>query len=356
MRWDLVSLMNEFNERFEGLSPSQKQTRYLRLAEACLAHYPTIDGKITFVAHNAGIVYRVDSTQGAFLLKIAQSTGEGEDRTRPNPINSGFIWLDAIARQTNLTVQRPIANQQGAFVTAVDFEDLHEPFYCTLQYWLEGEHPRNPTPEQAHQIGAMMAQLHVHGSQWIQGKTLEAWTYDEAGSRENFEVFAKVKTLSILSKAEWAVVENAVERLLQVMQRLGKGSQVWGPIHGDVHHGNLLICDNKMCPIDFGGLVLGHYGYDLGVTLYHFMYLDAATRQALIDGYRTKRELVGLSKMDLEAFLCATALANLAFNVELPDQRSSTLFIRNVREFATSFCVKLVHDIPFALEDHEYIR
>jgi hypothetical protein len=58
----------------------------------------------------------------------------------------------------------------------------------------------------------------------------------------------------------------------------------------------------------------------------------------------------------LEAFLCATALANLAFNVELPDQRTSRLFIRNVREFATVFCERLIHDIPFALEYYEYIR
>lgn len=348
--------MNEFNERFEGLSPPQKQERYLRLAEACLRHYPEINGEITFVAHNAGIVYRVESAQGKYLLKIAQATGEGEIQTLPAPITSGFVWLDAIARETDLTVQRPVANQQGEFVTAVDYEDLSEPFYSTLQYWLEGEHPRNPTPEHAYQIGAMMAELHLHGSGWIQGKTLDAWTYDEAGSQENFERFAKVKPLTILSDAEWANVEKAVERMLQVMQRLGRESQVWVPIHGDIHHANLLIVDGKMCPIDFSGLVLGHYAYDLGVTLYHFMYLDAATRQALIDGYRSKRELFGLLPMDLEAFLCATALANLAFNVELPDQRTSALFIRNVREFATVFCEKLIHDIPFALEDYEYIR
>jgi hypothetical protein len=85
------------------------------------------------------------------------------------------------------------------------------------------------------------------------------------------------------------------------------------------------------------------------------MYREAAVRGALIDGYQSKRALIGLLEMDLEAFLCVAALGNLAFNVGLPDQRSSALFIRNVREFATSFCDKLVHDIPFALEDHAHI-
>jgi len=348
--------MNEFNQRLETLSAPQKEERYIRLAQACLAHYPAIDGKIIFVAHNAGVAYRVESAQGPFLLKIAQAMGEGEDHTRPEPLNSLFMWMDALARQTSLIVQHPVSNQQGEFVTAVAFEDLNQPFYCSLQHWLDGTHPRDPSPMQAHQIGAMMALLHTHGSQWIQGKAPDAWKYDDVSLRENFVVFAKVKTLSILSTDEWAIVEKAVERILQILQKLGKEPQVWGPIHSDMHPANLLIVGNDICPIDFGALVLGHYGYDLGVTLYHLMYLDAATRQALIEGYKTNRALVGLSDMDLEAFLCAAALANLAFNVELADQRSSTLFIRNVREFAAVFCEKLVHDIPFALEYYEYIR
>lgn len=348
--------MNEFNARFQSLSASQRQERYASLARACLAHYPATNGEVTFVAHNAGITYRVDSMEGAFLLKIAQATGDGLDRTRPDPLNSVFIWLDAIARETPLIVQNPVANGQGAFVTEVVFEDLSEPFYCSIQRWLEGEHPRNPSPTQAFEIGRMTSVLHTHGSQWILGNALEAWQYDEGWLRENFQIFTKVKTLSILSKSEWMNVENAFERIIQVMQRLGKEPTVWGPIHSDLHQQNLLIYRGQICPIDFGGLILGHYGYDLGVTLYHFMYLDALTRQNLIQGYRTNRELVGLSEMDLEAFLCAAALANLAFNVELPDQRTSKLFIRNLHEFATIFCEKLIHDIPFALESYNYVH
>jgi Ser/Thr protein kinase RdoA (MazF antagonist) len=350
-------IVNEFNEKFEGLSEAQKQARYQQLAQACLAHYTAMDSEVTFVAHNAGIVYLIEPTHGKFILKIDEAIGEGEGYKYPEYMNTGFVWLDARAHETNLVVQQPIASQQSEFVTTVGFEDLSQSFYCSLQNWLDGEYPRDPSSARAYQIGELMAQLHNHGSQWIQGKTPGAWKFDGVWLTENLERFAKVKSLAILSESEWTNVEKAVDRIQQVMQALGTDASVWGPIHGDIHHQNLLVLDNDtICPIDFGALVLAHYGYELGVTLYHFMYLDAATRQALVKGYQAHRELTMTDDMGLEAFLCMAALANLAFNVELPDQRTSRLFIRNVREFAAIFCHNLIHNVPFALQHYDYVR
>ena len=349
--------MNEFNQRFQGLSKPQQQARYEQLALACLAHYPTVNGTITFIAHNAGIVYRIDSARDSFVLKIAEPIGEGANYTIPDYLNIGFVWLDRIARELPLMVQQPIASQPDTFVTTVTVDDLSQPFYCTLQRWIDGQRLRDPSPAQAHQIGVIMAQLHNHGRQWSHDKALEGWKYDAAWLSENLDGFAKVKSLNILSDAEWMTVEKAVDRILHVMQTLGTDASVWGPIHGDISQYNLLVRhDGTISPIDFGALVFAHYGYDLGVTLYHLMYLDAATRKSLVEGYHTVRDMTSFGNMGLEAFLCMAGLSNLAFNVELPDQRTSTLFIRNVREFAATFCHNLINDIPFALQHYDYVR
>jgi Ser/Thr protein kinase RdoA (MazF antagonist) len=174
--------MNEFNRQFEGLNDDQRQERYLRLAQVCLKHYSIGDGEIVFIAHNAGVTYRIETPPGKqpFLLKIDQFVGEEVNLAPAETLRSGLIWLDAIARQTTLVVQQPIPNHNGDFLTLVAFDDLHEPFYCSLQHWIDGKHPRDPSPTQTYQIGRMMAQLHAHGSQWTQGKTLEALAYDEA--------------------------------------------------------------------------------------------------------------------------------------------------------------------------------
>ena len=338
-----------FNDRFEGLTPAQKEARYVRLAKACLEYYALSDPKITFIRHNAGVVYRVETADNAYLLKIAEFIGDEPSAADPEPIRSGFLWLEALARETSMVVQRPIRNRDGELLAAISFPDLDRPIYCSLQQWIEGEHPRNPSAEHGYQIGAMMAKLHQHGSEWIQGQELAAWKHDEPWLRENFEMFARVKPLAILSDAEWAAVEAAYDHIRALMQSLGREPDVWGPIHSDLHHTNLVIYKGAICPIDFGGLILSHYVYDLGVTLYHLMYLEAPVRQALIEGYQSQRDLGQLPALSLEAYLCAAALANLAFNVNLPDQRTTDLFIRNVLEFAGVFCQKLVDGIPFAL-------
>lgn len=347
--------MNEFNQRFNGLSEDQKQARYLGLAEACLAHYPTIAGEPTFIAHNSGIVYLVKTPHDKYLLKIAEAIGDGESDANPAYMTASLSWLDALAKETNLIIQQPVANQLGEFVTAVSYDDLTHVFYCTVQHWLDGQHTRNLSPDHMQQIGQMVAQLHNHSSQWIKDKTLPAWTYDGVWTNENLTRFSKVKSLNILSDAEWKTIEKAVDHIQQMIQKLGMDNSVWGPVHGDLHPQNLLVLDDgKLCPIDFDSLILAYYPYDLGVILYHTMYLGAANRQALVQGYRAFRDLRLISDMGLETFLCMAALANLSFQIELPEQRVSDRFIRNVREFATSYCDKLIHDMPFALE--HYIR
>ena len=55
-----------------------------------------------------------------------------------------------------------------------------------------------------------------------------------------------------------------------------------------------------------------------------------------------------LSNLEPEAFLCTAALGNLAFQITIPRERASDLFVRNVREFATAFCRKLVAGESFA--------
>src|SRR5688572_100281 len=119
--------MNEFNQKFEGLTDDQKQDRYLRLAQACLEHYPVVDGKIIFITHNAGVTYRIETPPGkqSFLLKIDKFIGEEANLAPAETLRSGLIWLDAIARQTNLVVQQPVPNHDGDFLTLVAFDDLH---------------------------------------------------------------------------------------------------------------------------------------------------------------------------------------------------------------------------------------
>lgn len=342
--------MGEFADRFAGLSADRQRARYRRLAEAALAHYAIGEANAVFLQHNGGVAYRVEAERAGqrFLLKIAAPVGEG---TGPEPghLRSALVWLAALAREGDPVVQRPVPNRRGELLTTVPFGDLREPLCCSLQRWLDGDHAAGDlTPEQTRRVGAMMARLHRHGSRWTAVGALERAELDAAWLDEQVRGLRGVVETAVVSADEWATVEVAHRRIRAVMEQLGRGPAVWGPVHGDLHQGNLLFYRDEVRPIDFGGLRFAHFAYDLGTMLYHTLYLDADVRRALLAGYQAVRPLDDLAHPQADAFVCAAALANLAFQVTIPRERASPLFARNVREFAGVFCRKLAAGEPFA--------
>lgn len=342
--------MSVFNDRFDGLSGEQRQERYSALAAAALAYYTLDEPAVTFVGHNAGVTYRVDAprTGRRFLLKIAEPVGEG-DGGRPARVRSMLLWLAALARETDLVVQEPVPNRQGELLTPVFVDDLPAPFYCSLQQWVDGDHVAGDfTPAQTYRIGATLATLHQHGSQWALAPTLAADELDAPRVSACEQRLRSVVDEGILPSDVWNTVAEACRRVRATMDALGRQPEVWGPVHRDLHHRNVLFRGDQVWPIDFGAFTRAHFSYDLGVTLYHVIYQDdVSVRRALLAGYHSKRPHVALGPLEAEAFLCAAALSNLAFQVTIPYQRASPLFARNVREFATVFCRQLVESQPF---------
>jgi hypothetical protein len=76
---------------------------------------------------------------------------------------------------------------------------------------------------------------------------------------------------------------------------------------------------------------------------------DASVRRALIEGYNAVRPDWHPRPGETEAFLCTAALSNLSFQITIPQERASPVFARNVREFATIFCRRLIAGEPFVL-------
>jgi len=195
-----------------------------------------------------------------------------------------------------------------------------------------------------------MAQLHRHSSRWNAPELLDGLEQDETWLDDHLGTLRRAVSAGILSEAEWSAVEAACDRVRDVMHSLGREPLHWGPVHGDLHQDNLLFDGDEVRPIDFGELRIAHFPHDLGVTLYHLMYVDDINvRRVLFEGYESVRPLAPLPDLAPESFLCAVALSNLSFQVTVPSQRNSSLFKRNVRAFATVYCKNLVAGETFAL-------
>lgn len=331
------------------MSPLDRKSRryeaheYEALASAALQHYTLGPTTITFIQHNAGVVFRVDasSTHRSYMLKLHDRVGDGENPDAAE-LEAGMRWLSDLARDTGMALQVPMLNAAGCYVSQIIRRDGAIVINCTLQTWLEGEPPHGHfTMAQVRQIGELMARLHLHVERYAIPQRVPARHHDTLALRQGVDTLRMTLVPGIVAPHEFAMIEVATERIAAVMEVLGKTPSVWGPVHGDIHHDNLLFYGENIRLIDFTGLRLAHYCYDIGVTLYHIFYQEPAIRHAFLDGYTRVRGLPDHHISYAEAFLTYAAIDNVAWNSTIEGQLSAPLFRKNVDWLINSFCAPL---------------
>jgi Ser/Thr protein kinase RdoA (MazF antagonist) len=341
--------MGELTSSLSELSPIKRVERYQQIATIVLASYAFVFGTPEFLQHNSGITYRVpirDSNQ-CFLLKIHDSIGEGETQSAIR-IDARMNWLAAFEQVAPFAIQKPLPNRDGAFVTTIRFPQLVHAIPCTLQHWVPGEHPTGDfTLRQIEAVGALMATLHTYSATRKAGQQSNLPSYDVTDLQREVAQLRTAVTLGLLSSDEYDRLEQTRTMITQMTEQLGQAPTVWGAIHGDLHHGNLLFEDMIVHPIDFDNLHATYYLLDLGTTLYHILHQDAAIRAALVRSYQHIASVPRAEDGTLELFVTWAAITNLAFQITIPKQRLSPIFARNLRQLANDFYPKVLSSIPF---------
>lgn len=346
---DTSPLISPLHAHLHGLTPNARHQRYLELAHTALALYALHAPHPVYLQHNSGIAYRVEipSTGDRFLLKIHVSVGLGAFPPVADEIEARLEWLAAVRERTNLVVQAPVPNREGKLITWIADPDLPDPLLCTLQHWVEGEPPQGDlTSQQTHRVGVMMATLHAVGGQ---DANLRLRTLPRFEATAIAGWAADLRTalpLGLLTADDLAIIETTGMQLQRWMAQIGDDPDMWGPIHGDLHHDNLLFYHDEVRPIDFDGLQIAPYYLDLGTMLYHIHYQGAVAQQALLAGYRQIRPLPDTYRRDLDAALICSAMGNLAFQITIPEQWTSVHLTRNLRQLVDAFCRSFIAETP----------
>jgi Ser/Thr protein kinase RdoA (MazF antagonist) len=343
--------MLSINDTLSTLAPAQHPSFYTELAHTALQAYDLGAGTPIFLQHNSGITYCITTAQGVprFLLKIHVPAGEGSNAT-PAHIHARMAWLVALSATTELMVQTPLPNNRQSLLTSFIPTPDHEPVHCTLQRWIDGDHVDGDfTIAQISAVGRMMAQLHIHSEQWQPAGPEQLPTADAADLIPQIASLYAAVQLGLLSAAQFTVIERAGGHIQAITTQLQHMQTTWGAVHGDLHHANILFRDTQARPIDFDTLHVSYYLRDIGVTLYHILHQEHTIRQALLAGYCSLRALPTNHLSYLDAFVTWAAIENLAFQITLPEQRTSPLFAHNLRQLADVFCPMLIAKTAFVL-------
>ena len=134
-----------------------------------------------------------------------------------------------------------------------------------------------------------------------------------------------------------AVVAEMLERARRTQNLLGRGPDVYGLIHADLHQGNYLFHGDEVRVIDFDDCGWGHFAYDLAVTVSELEHLprQATLREALIAGYRSVRPLSAEQEAAVDDFVALRQLQLALWAVEHREQPM----------FANSWKADLLHTL-----------
>jgi Ser/Thr protein kinase RdoA (MazF antagonist) len=197
----------------------------------------------------------------------------------------------------------------------------------------------------------MMAKIHAFSSTYPLADNVPALRHDAQALQSNVNRLRTLLPLSLLSHQDFEILLAAEQRVAQDLAELGTHPSVWGPIHGDIHYDNVLIYDQEIRPIDFSGLRLGHYVYDIGVTLYHIFYQGSQMRQAFLAGYQQIYPLPMKYEQFVEACVVYAAIDNIAWNSSIPEQQTAPLFQRNLQDLINHYCIWIAQGKHFLLSE-----
>jgi Ser/Thr protein kinase RdoA (MazF antagonist) len=340
--------MNLATEPIDQLSQEQEEI-YFPLAEAALQQYSLGTGTLTFIQHNAGIVFRVtaETTGHQYLLKLHKRVGAGDDPSAAQ-LEPGLHWLAALSQASDVVVQVPIPTIQGQFVGQIKVASDISSINCTLQEWLDGSLlNRDFTLDEAQKLGKLMAKLHNFSRTYPLMDASAAMRHDRHALENDIDLLRTTLDTTILSHHDFDIIVTAKQRITEYMTQLGSNSDVWGPVHGDLHYENLLIYNDEIRPIDFTGLRLAHYLFDIAVTLYHSFYQGVPLREAYLSGYQQIGSLPSAYQQYVEAFIAYAAIDNLAWNSTIPEQVKSALFQLNLQNLVKAYCTPVAQGKPF---------
>lgn len=270
---------------FETLTKRGQVSRLKKLARNALTAFDIRPIKLTPLQHGDNTTFRIDANDGeGYVLRIHRSGREVLRQRTPAEIRSEMMWLAFLNRE-GLVVPSPVITRASDLLTIASAEGVPEPRTCVLFRWLDGRFiDDNLKPKQLALAGKFMARLHDSENKFslpdgftrgrldnLCGKprgVSEAFARSQRDNPEDEANAIKLVT-EICSPEDGARIEKLIRMIRKAQLELGRDSETFGLIHGDLHQENYFFHQGQVRAIDFDDCGYGHYLYDIAVTFFN---------------------------------------------------------------------------------------
>ena len=234
-----------------------------------------------------------DGTRSQWVLTILE---------QPSHSGSGYVPLLDLCHDAGLPVAPVVRNISGDAIESLDRKA------AMLAPMLPGKHVDNPSVQQLEALGGFIGDF--HRATGAPGFEVAAYPRDARWLRDR-----EAGVRGRMANADERLATDAVERVVDLLNRKDIAELPAGVVHGDLFRDNVLFEGPTLTGVvDFHHAARGHLVYDLAVAANDWCSapdgaLDPGRAAALVDAYHRIRPLTRLEIDRFSGFLLYAALA-----------------------------------------------
>jgi Ser/Thr protein kinase RdoA (MazF antagonist) len=261
------------------------QARRLRpLALNALQQYDLQVTRLRLITNDLNGIFRVDTSRGEkYILRVTlPESGHSRDH-----VTAEMDWLRALARDTDLSVPRPLAAKDGSLVVEAEAPGVPQPRLCAIFSWVPGSDlAEHLTSANMSKLGELMARLHLHAQTYRPPAGLELLRFDRVFPFPEPVILFEPRFAHLFPPDRRAVFLQAIEWAQGAIDHLQASGEPMRILHNDLHQWNVRIWHGRLSPIDFEDLMWGWPVQDIATSLYYHLDESYFTmRDAFQQGY-----------------------------------------------------------------------
>jgi len=307
---------------YSALTVRGQACRLRQLALNALTYYALDVARLRLITNDMNGIFRIDSRDGQkFILRVTMPEG-GHNHDH---VAAEMDWLAALARNTDLSVPRPLPAKDGSLVVEAGADGVPEARLCEVFSWVDGQDlAEDMSTSNISKLGELMAGLHMHALTYRPPSDLALLRFDRVFPFPEPVVLFDEVFFPLFPAARRLVYERGIAWAQESIDRLNASSEPMRIIHGDLHQWNVRNRRGVLASIDFEDLMLGWPVQDIATTLYYFDSKDfARLHSAFQEGYTRRSSWPERNAGEIDSFIAARGigLANFVLNDPNPAWR-----------------------------------
>ena len=285
----------------------------IEVAERALAEYGLREGsslRLLNLSENATYAVEDSGTGLQTILRVHR-----QNYHMAHQIESELDWLDALRRDSDITVPEVLPTPDGRRVVTVEADGTAR--HVVHFAMVAGAEPdeETVTVDDFHTLGRITAALHEHSHTWDRPASFSRFAWDWPHSLGKQARWGQWSDAAGVGDAEHRLLDRAQQLLRTRLEDYGSGAERFGLVHADLRLANLLVDGSTITVIDFDDCGFGWLFYDFG-TAVSFIEDDPALpewQDSWVSGYRSGREISADDVDMLPSFVLLRRLMLLAW-------------------------------------------